>query len=466
MLDLPGDANRAFFDRLVTGDYHGLLQQIRSRLDSAAPTAAGLRDVYLETVYPVMAEINTRYRSGRLSDQEFQIASITAARTETVLYTHLPVASVRRGQAVASCLPGRTQSIGSYLVSDLLELEGWDVPVLPVLADGTEILGLLSQLHPFLLVLSVEPGDDPAEAVRFVRLVLDRLTLPTLHVILLTGNPAAAEALPREIAGTCTIVQDPGSLLRAASAFWEGEGRPYALGLSFPTIATAEEIASEGFGAKDEGQAVVPGFAAGPMDVLGSLADLTLDAITAYRQVVRRNRELESANSRLLDMTETDYLTGIRNRRFAYNQLDSFVSYKKRNPSFTFSAIMFDLDNFKQINDIYGHSAGDSVLVAVARRVRESLRKEDLFARLGGDEFLVTLFNHGVDDALSVAEKLRRAIEGIDFRGMKFPGNGKMSGSFGVTQLADGDDTSRISSRVDQAMYAAKAAGRNRTVVL
>ncbi len=466
MTDLPVDANRAFFDRLVTGDHHGLLQQIRGRLDDAAQTAAGLRDIYLETVFPVMGEIDSRYRGGRLSDREFRIASITAARTETVLYAHLPPASVRRGQAVASCLPGRTQSIGSYLVADLLELEGWDVPVQPALADSSEILALLAQLHPFLLVLSVEPEDDLAAAGLFVRYILDRLALPTLHVILLTEKPATALDLPSEIAGVCTVAQSPGELLLAAARFWEDEGRPYALGLSFPTIATAEETASDGFGAADGRHSAIPGFATDPMDVLGSLADLTLDAIIAYRQMVRRNRELESANSRLLDMTETDYLTGVRNRRFAYNQLDSFVSYKKRNPNFTFSVIMFDLDNFKQINDIYGHAAGDSVLVAVARRVRESLRKEDLFARLGGDEFLVTLFNHGVDDAVAVAEKLRRAIEGIDFQGMIFTGSGRMSGSFGVTQLAEGDDTSRIASRADQAMYDAKAAGRNRTVIL
>lgn len=460
MSDLGEDTVRMAVKCLRTGDHIGLLRLLRGCLASDPPDAADICGLYLNILFPVLTEIDGEFRVGRLTAHEFQLAAIAASRTELVLYARLPAPAVRRGQAVVTCLPGRTQGIRNYLAADLLELEGWDVPVLSPIIDRDQIPDLLSRIHPFLLVLTVDPEDDPEQAMCFVRHLAGLRPLPTLHVTAFGTGPAA-DALESDPDAVCTVFRDPAALLRMAAGKWESEGRPYALGLSFPSIDSLGPAAAAAFDTADGSLPDSPSFARGPGEVLGSLADLALDAVISGRQAIRRNRELEAANARLLDMTETDYLTGIRNRRFAYGQLDSYMSYKRRNPHFMFCVILFDLDGFKRINDFFGHAAGDTVLIAVARRIRGILRKEDMFARLGGDEFLVSLFNHTTEEALAVAEKLRRAVESLEF-----PGIGRLTGSFGVTQVADGDDTHRLAERVDRAMYAAKSAGRNRTVVL
>ncbi len=132
------------------------------------------------------------------------------------------------------------------------------------------------------------------------------------------------------------------------------------------------------------------------------------------------------------------------------------------------SCIMFDLDLFKEINDSFGHDAGDRVQLAIARLARAACREADILARYGGEEFVLILPNTGSEAALGVAEKLREAVAGtrIDIgEGRAIDG----TASFGVAQLpeglAEGYDYGRLVSAADGALYAAKHAGRNRTVL-
>jgi len=123
------------------------------------------------------------------------------------------------------------------------------------------------------------------------------------------------------------------------------------------------------------------------------------------------------------------------------------------------SAILFDLDHFKQINDAYGHSKGDEVLAIVGATVAAEVRASDFVGRYGGEEFLVLLPNTDRTGAIEVAEKLRRALERIDVAGL---GTG-ISGSFGVAVLPDdAPEPEQLIRMADRAMYMAKSRGRNR----
>lgn len=126
-----------------------------------------------------------------------------------------------------------------------------------------------------------------------------------------------------------------------------------------------------------------------------------------------------------------------------------------------FSLIMYDLDQFKWVNDTYGHDVGDYVLQTVVQVVNNNLRNTDIAARWGGEEFMVLLLQTELDSGIKVAEELRQAIELYTFDKV-----GKITASFGLTQLVPEDDFGSLIKRVDEALYQAKQRGRNSVEVL
>ena len=158
----------------------------------------------------------------------------------------------------------------------------------------------------------------------------------------------------------------------------------------------------------------------------------------------------------------TDTLTGFYNRR-GFSELGRREVERSTRFGHPLSALMLDVDLFKQINDIYGHLTGDRVLVGLTRRCAQELRQIDLLGRYGGDEFIVLLPETGVEKACLVAERLRTTIAGIPFSA-----NGKplhITISVGVACMQDGCKTLEgLMERADGALYQAKENGRNRIV--
>lgn len=153
----------------------------------------------------------------------------------------------------------------------------------------------------------------------------------------------------------------------------------------------------------------------------------------------------------------TDPLTGLTNRRRFTELLDQEIARFQRH-SEPLSLVMFDIDHFKRVNDMYGHDIGDLILREIGQLVSSEIRRTDILARWGGEEFLILLPNTTGEAATGFAEKLRAAIEDHEF-----PQVGKSTASFGVTSL-DEKETDRkiLLKHADQAMYKAKKAGRNR----
>ena len=128
--------------------------------------------------------------------------------------------------------------------------------------------------------------------------------------------------------------------------------------------------------------------------------------------------------------------------------------------------MLIDLDNFKAINDSGGHHAGDLALQLVAERARRTLRAVDCVARLGGDEFAVLLPDTGLGHAAGMGDKLQAAVRAAADTLPAAPGQLTLTLSIGVTVLADGETVQAALARADAALYAAKAAGRNRVHAL
>ncbi len=156
-----------------------------------------------------------------------------------------------------------------------------------------------------------------------------------------------------------------------------------------------------------------------------------------------------------------DSLTGLRNRRTAYESLDQLFARHQRSGA-PLGLISLDIDHFKAINDTHGHESGDLVLAGIGQLLAHSCRLGDVVARVGGEEFLVLLPDTATDGTYVVAEKIRCAIAAMRVDGLSAP----VTASIGATALRSTDDSSaHLLRRADSALYAAKHAGRNQTVV-
>jgi diguanylate cyclase (GGDEF)-like protein len=172
------------------------------------------------------------------------------------------------------------------------------------------------------------------------------------------------------------------------------------------------------------------------------------------------------ANLRNLAIAEnraaTDALTGLPNSRSCRDNLKRMVAHAGRTVT-PLSAVMFDLDRFKQINDRFGHGAGDDVLAGVGEVLNATLRGSDFGGRYGGEEFLLLLPGTDHEGAIEVSEKLRSAIEALEFQQIEL----RVTASFGIASYPlDALDADALIRMSDRALYAAKAKGRNRVEII
>lgn len=174
-------------------------------------------------------------------------------------------------------------------------------------------------------------------------------------------------------------------------------------------------------------------------------------------RVRQRTRELEKANAELRHLSRHDVLTGVANRMAANERLHGEHLRLKRTGT-PYTLLMIDVDHFKRVNDTYGHEAGDQVLRRVAKAVGNSIRASDFLARFGGEEFILLLPETGQEAALTVAEKIRRAVESqVD------PVAGRITVSIGLASASAEDADENVAlKRADDQLYQAKASGRNR----
>lgn len=182
---------------------------------------------------------------------------------------------------------------------------------------------------------------------------------------------------------------------------------------------------------------------------------------TALR-VKQATRELEVANLELRRLATTDPLTRLSNRRhfFAMAHAEFSKAHRHQRP---LSIIMMDVDEFKQINDTYGHAAGDRALDVLADCCREAVRESDLVGRIGGEEFAICCPDADLNGACAIAERIRVTCEHRVIRYSKHQFN--FTVSLGVTSLTDEDAVFEdMLNRADQLLYEAKNKGRNRAI--
>lgn len=197
--------------------------------------------------------------------------------------------------------------------------------------------------------------------------------------------------------------------------------------------------------------------ATAPLVVMSVVLHAILRELTALEKgLVTSHGDRET----LERLAHTDALTELPNRRAVLAELNREAAVSARF-GLPLAVIEFDLDHFKEINDVYGHQTGDRVLAAVARHVQRRLRATDMIGRLGGEEFLILAPGNGLADATRLAEELCRSLREHPMAGDR----GWVTASFGVAVYEPGDTGDAILARADQALYAAKRDGRDRVAV-
>ena len=175
-------------------------------------------------------------------------------------------------------------------------------------------------------------------------------------------------------------------------------------------------------------------------------------------EIAQAYDELRQQTTHLMALTEarTDALTCVRNRRAMDEVLQGLVAMKNRYEQ-EFSLAILDLDYFKQVNDEQGHLAGDQILRNFANEISEAVRETDVVARYGGEEFVILMPRTSLANASIFTERLRNTIEKCEF----LPGL-RLTVSIGVAAIHTGEEGHDLLKRADEALYHAKAAGRNR----
>ena len=176
----------------------------------------------------------------------------------------------------------------------------------------------------------------------------------------------------------------------------------------------------------------------------------------AGQRLIQENERLQERITELESLSATDPLTGAWNRMQLERLVDVEISRAMRSGQ-PVTLVLLDLDHFKRVNDDYGHLTGDGVLKEFASRIQERMRHTDSLFRWGGDEFVVLATSVGYRGGAALAEGLRRTIAVKPFAEV-----GSITASLGVTEYTEGENAEGWFQRTDQALYAAKSAGRNR----
>jgi diguanylate cyclase (GGDEF)-like protein len=313
----------------------------------------------------------------------------------------------------------------------------WDRVLLLVLSAG---FGLCLLAH--------RSGRFRPETIGLVALVLLEGYLVGSWLVMMLGFP--------ELSRTYQIV----SLL-----FWVPVGFAAAFVFLPPRTAAVFGIVVHAATFVPLGAAVVlrwPVVAQWPQDSVPLLGNLALAQATfivllgAISQLKSRAVRAERGLQALEQLATTDSLTGLANRRAMAREIDAAIALGHRTGQPVALAII-DLDHFKRINDRHGHAAGDAVLVQVAQRLGRHLRAADRLARWGGEEFVLLAPATTASACTQLCERLRR-----DIASAEFSHGDPVTLSAGVSALAAGDDAAQWLARADEALYAAKAGGRNR----
>ena len=323
----------------------------------------------------------------------------------------------------------------------------------PLLSTQTAVTALMPLGPQPLHRLRAQPGEPMTFEGHHQREVLGVADVPRSLPIIVVTERDRAEVFSAwlKLLELVLLLVAGLTMLVGVIAYWMGRSIVTPLNR---LIAAADGIA------RGDLTVQLRGAPAGEIGHLTRVFNMMTDRLRrGHAEVQAANQALQEQNQLLETLAVTDSLTGLYNRKKLNDILaDQLARFRRNHKSFV--ALMLDLDNFKSINDNYGHVAGDAVLADVAVILKQSVRNVDYVARYGGEEFVVVLVETALGAALDIAERIRSEVEIRRFCASDTLIS--VTVSLGVTHSRDGDnDPEEVLARADHALYEAKRAGRN-----
>ena len=174
-------------------------------------------------------------------------------------------------------------------------------------------------------------------------------------------------------------------------------------------------------------------------------------------ELKKKERELQKLNDELVNLTNIDPLTGAYNRRYFHSVTKDLIALSRREGT-NLSLAMIDIDDFKKVNDTYGHDIGDEVIKTIINIINNNIRKSDLLIRFGGEEFIILLPNTDVEQTFTVLEKIREKIQQCNL-----VENVSFTVSVGISKFIYSEDNiEKTVKRADEKLYLAKNSGKNK----
>jgi diguanylate cyclase (GGDEF)-like protein len=415
---------RRFGDGLRTGDP----ATANAAVDDAVEAGFSGTAVHSRVIAPAMHWIGTLWERGVLSVADEHLATAISYQALSRLYPGLLRRSARaERRVVVAAIHGEHHVLGLRMAADALDGAGYDVRFLGADVPGVSLQQWMLEHKPAVLALGVTM---PLGARTLVRQI-EGIHAFDPGVRLVVGGQGVPRSL-RDVPGL-TYAPDTEGLAAAVDCALEAP-RP----LRLPARAGGGQVVRAAFTSDFSTSDGIGTFEA-------RMAGATAAAADGARAQARRAFTLEQLAFR-------DALTELWNRRAFDDRYQELLAAGKAPV-----LLMIDVDRFKGINDTLGHDAGDRALIGLARCMTRTLRPDDFLARYGGDEFAVLLPDTTTVDALTVGERIRRAVE-------KELADPPVSISIGVT-ATDREDRRRGTLDVDRALYEAKQSGRNRVAL-
>jgi diguanylate cyclase (GGDEF)-like protein len=392
--------------------------------DEALQRGIAVEEIYSHVIAVAMNRIGHLWQEGKISIASEHLATAISQGVMARLFPHLLRGKQRsRERVMLAATQGEHHVLGLRMVADTLEGAGFDVRYLGADVPLEALLEACRVHAPSVLLLAASmPLNVPTMIWEIGE--VGKLGQPPS---VMAGGGAARLAIEKGL--DVPVVENCEDVVRVVEEMIENpQRRPPVqsrLAARVPQGPSTSEIASGGEGT------VAHGFSA-----------TSLAAAEAARETARHAFRLE-------ELAYRDGLTGLWNRR-AYD--DRMVEMSEADGPHG-AALMLDVDNFKEINDTFGHDAGDEALIEVGRVILEIIRPADFGGRYGGDEFVVLLPGTDSVAAADVAERIRAAVQ-------RELGDPPVTISVGVSDLTG--DARQTSLAVDRALYEAKSAGRNR----
>lgn len=449
------DTNNIYFN--IRTEYLKLILEMRrvkasNLLMKEVEKGIPIKNIYVYILEPALKEIGNLWQTNKITIAQEHYFTATTQLIMSQLYLKIFASDKNVLKFVGTCVSENLHEIGIKMVSDILELDGWDTYYLGANVQKEDLLSFLTKHKPHVLGISAAMSLDVKKVKEIIKEVKSNKVLNGIKILVggyifnIEKNlwkEVGADFYAPDAIETSALLASNFDIEKITS--FNNINNVLDIGkeildfntriLDLSSLAIKEVVNDNSHKFLIEEQ------------ILDEMTKLNNQLITMQRELAKKNIELKILNEKLKQLSITDQLTGLYNRRHFFNAIKAEITKAKRG-NYNLSLASIDLNNFKKINDNYGHDEGDKVLRDFAEIAQTHLRCNiDSIYRFGGDEFIIVFIDYDIIYAEKTIKELNYKLKNI---------NELLSLSYGIVEILsykDITDVEKLLSEADKKMY-------------